>query len=145
MKASYTLKRVLNERLYIKSLRITLKYCSRCVNKGTFQMESFSALLAICAGNSSDTGEFPSQSPVTRSFGVFFDLRLNKQLRKQSRRRWFETPLRSYYVTVLCFGNALRLKLTDQPQPGHTDGPNFRIPPVSCRETSLDLASVHSH
>ena len=41
------------------------------------QMETFSALLAICAGNSSVTGEFPAQRPVTRSFDVFFDLRLN--------------------------------------------------------------------
>ena len=40
------------------------------------------------------TGEFPSQRPVTRSFDVFFDLRLNKRLSKQSRRRWFETQLR---------------------------------------------------
>ena len=38
------------------------------------------------------TGEFPSQRPVTQSFDVFIDLRLNKRLRKQSRRRWFETP-----------------------------------------------------
>ena len=37
-------------------------------------------------------GEFPSQRPVTRSFDVFFDQRLNKRLSKQSRRRWFETP-----------------------------------------------------
>ena len=42
-------------------------------------MESFSALLAICAGNSPVPGEFPTQRPVTRSFDVFFDLRLNKQ------------------------------------------------------------------
>ena len=28
----------------------------------------------------------PSQRPLTRSFGVFFDLRLNKRLSKQSRR-----------------------------------------------------------
>ena len=55
-------------------------------------METFSALLAICAGNSPVTGEFPPQRPVTRSFDVFFDLRLNKRLSKQSRRRWFETP-----------------------------------------------------
>ena len=40
------------------------------------QMETFSALLALCAGNSPVTGEFPSQRPVTRSFDVFFDLRL---------------------------------------------------------------------
>ena len=42
------------------------------------QMETFSALLAICAGNSPIPGEFPAQRPVTRSFDVFFDLRLNK-------------------------------------------------------------------
>ena len=35
------------------------------------------------------TGGFPSQGPVTRSFDVFFHLRLNKRLHKQSRRRWF--------------------------------------------------------
>ena len=35
-------------------------------------------------GNSPVTGEFPSQRPVTRSFDVFFDLRLNKRLSKQS-------------------------------------------------------------
>ena len=35
--------------------------------------------------------EFPTQRPVTRSIDVFFDLRLNKQLSKQSRGWWFET------------------------------------------------------
>ena len=34
------------------------------------QMETFSSLLAICAGNSSVPGEFPAQRPVTRSFDV---------------------------------------------------------------------------
>ena len=34
-------------------------------------------------GEFTDPGEFPTQRPVTRSFDVFFDLRLNK--------RWFET------------------------------------------------------
>ena len=47
-------------------------------------METFSALLAICARNSTVTGEFPSERPVTQSFDVFFDLRLNKRLSKQS-------------------------------------------------------------
>ena len=56
------------------------------------QMETFSALLALCVGNSPVTGEFLSQRPVTRSCDVFFDLRLNKRLRKQSRRWWFKTP-----------------------------------------------------
>ena len=40
-------------------------------------METFSAQLAICAGNSAVPDEFPTQRPVTRSFDVFFDLRLN--------------------------------------------------------------------
>ena len=56
-----------------------------------YRMETFSALLVFCAGNSPVTGEFPAQRPVTRSFGVFFDLHLNQQLSKQWRRRWFET------------------------------------------------------
>ena len=56
------------------------------------QMETFSALLALCAGNSPVTGEFPEQRPVTRSFDVFFDPRRNKRMNKPSRRRWFETP-----------------------------------------------------
>ena len=37
-------------------------------------------------------GEFPTQRPVTRSFGVFFDLRLNKRLSKQPWGWRFETP-----------------------------------------------------
>ena len=54
-------------------------------------MEKFSVLLAICVGNSPVTGEIPAQRPVTRSFDVLFDLRLNKQLGKQSWGWWFET------------------------------------------------------
>ena len=63
-------------------------------------METLSALLAICAGNSPVPGEFPTQRPVTRSFHVFFDLRLNKTLSKQSWGWWFETlspPLWRHY------------------------------------------------
>ena len=37
------------------------------------------------------TGEFPAQKPVTRSFDVFFNLRLNKWLSKQWWGWWFET------------------------------------------------------
>ena len=37
-------------------------------------------------------GEFPAQRPVTRSYDVFFDLRLNERLSKQSWCWWFETP-----------------------------------------------------
>ena len=56
------------------------------------QMETFSALLANCAGNSPVSGEFPAQRPVTRSFDVFFDLRPNKRLSKHWWGWWFETP-----------------------------------------------------
>ena len=55
------------------------------------QMETFSALLAICVG------EFPAQRPVTRSFDVFFDPRPNKRFSKQRRGWWFETQSRSLW------------------------------------------------
>ena len=65
-------------------------------------MEAFSALLALCEGNPPVTGGLPPPpppppSPVTRSFAVFFDLRLNKRLVKQSKRSWFETLSRSLW------------------------------------------------
>ena len=68
------------------------------------QMETFSALLAICAGNSPVPGEFSAQRPVTRSFDVYFDLRPNKRLSKQSWGWWFETPSSSLWChrNVIC-------------------------------------------
>ena len=65
-----------------RSFRITWSGCQN----------HFSSFLALCEGNSPVTGEFPSQRPVTRSFDVFFDLRLNKRLSKQQWGWWFETP-----------------------------------------------------
>ena len=46
----------------------------------TSSIGNISALLALCAGNSLVTGEFLAQRPVTRSFGVFFYLRMNKRV-----------------------------------------------------------------
>ena len=43
-------------------------------------------------GEFTGPGEFPTQRPVTWSFDVFFDLRLNKRLSKQQWGWWFETP-----------------------------------------------------
>ena len=54
-------------------------------------METFSALLAICAWNSPVPGEFPAQRPVTQSFDAFFDLRPKKRLSKQWWGWWIET------------------------------------------------------
>ena len=65
------------------------------------QMETFSALLALCAGNSLVTGEFPSQRPVTLNFDVFFDVWLNKRLSKQSWGWWFVHHCAHYDVIVM--------------------------------------------
>ena len=63
-------------------------------------MEPFSPLLVLCEGNSPVTGEFPSQWPVPRSFGVSFDLRLNNRLSKPLRRRWFDVTVMADNVTT---------------------------------------------
>ena len=60
-------------------------------------MKIFSALLVLLMGNYPVTGEFPTQRPVTWSFDVFFNLRLNLRLSKQSLGWWFETPSRSLW------------------------------------------------
>ena len=68
-------------------------------------------VLALYAGNSLVTGEFPSQKPVTRSFDVSLICALTKRLSKQSWGWWFETPSRSLwrhcngsvmYENILC-------------------------------------------
>ena len=64
-------------------------------------METFSALLAICAGISLVTGVFLAQGPVMRSFDVFFDLRLNKRLSKQRQAGDLRRHLTYYDVTVM--------------------------------------------
>ena len=61
------------------------------------QMETFSALLALCAEKSPVARQFPSQRPRTRSFGVFFHLCLNKRLSKESCGWWFETQSHSLW------------------------------------------------
>ena len=60
-------------------------------------METISALLAICAGNSPVTGEFPAQRPVTRSVDVFIGLRMNKGLSAG----YFRRHCTHYDVTVM--------------------------------------------
>ena len=61
------------------------------------QMETFSALLAICVGNSPVTGGISTRRPVTVSFDIFIDLRLFKRLNKQSWGWWYETPSHSLW------------------------------------------------
>ena len=64
-------------------------------------METFSALLALCAGSSPVSGEYPAQRPETQSFSVFFDLRLIKRLSKHSRGWWFEIGGRAHYDVIV--------------------------------------------
>ena len=92
--------------IFLYSYRLTSSYdgCScinqlnpckfRCITWRRHQMETRSALLVICAGNSPVPGEFTAQWPVTRSFDVFFDLHPNKPPSKQSWGWWLETPSR---------------------------------------------------
>ena len=83
-------------------------------------METFFALLAIYAGNSPVSCELPAQRPVTQSFDVFFDLRLNKLLSKQWWGWWLKTLSRPSWrhwgqmthiciskLTIICSGNGL--------------------------------------
>ena len=92
------------------------------------QMETFSALLAICAGNSPVTGEFPAQRPVTRSFDLFFDRRLNERFSKHSWGWWFETLSRPLWrhcnglcFAVICWG-------LDMTVPSYSSGSAFIKP-----------------
>ena len=52
---------------------------------------------ALCAGNSPVPVNSTAHRPVTRSFDVFFDLRLNKRLSKQPWGWWFDTPSWSFW------------------------------------------------
>ena len=73
------------------------------------QLETFSGLLDLCEGNPSAT--IPKQRPVTRSFDVFFDLRLNAGDLRRPRVR--------YDVTVL---GILKTKTRTAPKAGSQTG-----------------------
>ena len=58
----------------------------------TSSNENIFRITGPLCGEFSSPGEFPTQRPVTLSFDVFFDQRLNKRLSKQPGGWWFETP-----------------------------------------------------
>ena len=105
------------------------------------QMETFSALLALLDGN-------PSQRPVTQSFDVFFDRRLNKRLSKQARRWWYETPSSSlcrHHNAVLssaplsfltCLFCIFAFSFITVPWP---------TPPTSARNHSWEIIGIEFH
>ena len=93
------------------SSTLSVKLCFSCINSSTYYltqlpwwrhpMETFSVLLALCAGNSLVTGKFPSQRPVTQRFDFFFYLCLNQRLSRQLWDWWFETLSRSLWFEML--------------------------------------------
>ena len=82
-------------------------------------MEAFSALLDLCEGKSPVTSEFPAQRPVTRSFNLFFDLRLNKRLRNPQEADDLRRHRAHYDVAIMylakhdCLGPLLPIQITD--------------------------------
>ena len=88
-------------------------------------------------GEFTGPGEFPAQRPVTRSFDVFFDLRLNKRLSKQPWGWWFETPSWSLW----CHCNALPEPMGTQFNSSHICAPRS-CPSKYC--TMLTYNSVWS-
>ena len=79
------------------SLRGVSQLTHTAISWWRHQMQTVSALLAIYAGNSPVPGEFPAQRPVPRDFDVFFDLRPDQRLSKQSWGWWFEMPSHSLW------------------------------------------------
>ena len=63
------------------------------ISRWRHKMETFSASLALWEGNSPVTGGFPSERPVTLSFGVFFEQTIDW---------WLETHRSHHDVTVMC-------------------------------------------
>ena len=57
----------------------------------------YDVIVMVCEGYPPVSGGFPKQRPLAQCFDVFFDLRLNKRLSKQSRRRWSEKPSSSLW------------------------------------------------
>ena len=139
----------------------------RCNSWWCHQMETFSALLALCVGNSPVTGEFPAQRPVTRSFNVFFDLRLNIRLSKQLRGWWSETSSHSswchcnavafhiivrrhfYSGKVPCMTSVWETKcdVISHPSPRHLRSylATWQLACPGCASLSDDAHAIYSH
>ena len=101
-------------------MQLNTRWISRRQVMMTSSNGNFFRVTGLCAGNSPVTGEFLAQRPVTRSFDVFFDLRLNQKLNKQSWGWWFETLSRSLWrhwnEIVLCNDDNSRLDIFDHLQ-----------------------------
>ena len=83
-------------------------------------METFSALLALCAWNLPVHGEFPAQRSITRSFDVYFDMHPIKRLSKQSCndatyiRCWQFSPGITFLVPYVQYHHLVRYPTDDR-------------------------------
>ena len=78
--------------LMIEAWSIWFEFCaSKTIMMTSSNGNIFRVTGPLC-GEFTGPGEFPTQMPVTRSFDVCFDLRLNKRLSKQPWGWWFEAP-----------------------------------------------------
>ena len=118
-----------------------IECCWKGVEKGFIMMTSsngniFRVTGPLC-GEFTGPGEFPTQRPVTQSFDVFFDLRLNKRLGKQPWGWWFETSswllwrqcnvLYTWYVCIICEWRSQHWEIDKW---GGTCSSNYKIQPV---------------
>ena len=100
-------------------------------------------------GKFTGPGELPWQRPVTRSFDVFIDLRLNKRLSKQPAWCWwFEMPSRSFWRHCnVCFAFSIKILKSLSTFAGRTY-PGFRLISTTwfhwkCRSVSLYTQIIH--
>ena len=91
--------RNLNNRIHHLTL---LLLCRVCDSMMTSSNETIFRVTGPLCGEFTGPGEFPAQRSMTRSFDVFFNLRLNNRLSKQPWGWWFETP--SWSIWRQCNG-----------------------------------------
>ena len=75
----------------LSALFCVIRICCWANSRVTGDLSHCNTVMNTMQNRSPVPGEFPAQRPVTRNFDVFFDLRLIKQLSKQSRGWSFET------------------------------------------------------
>ena len=85
-----------NARVWNKRMMGNLKVMMTSSNGNIFRVTS-----PLC-GEFTGPGEFPTQRPVTRSFDVFFDLRVNKRLNKNREAGDLRRHRGHYDVNVMC-------------------------------------------
>ena len=72
-------------------------------------METFFALLSLCAGNPPATDGFPPKGPVIRSFDVLFDVDLYKLVKQTVEWLLICSYWRSFDVIVMNLSRKTRL------------------------------------